>query len=67
MGKIGKYLCKALEEGKDGKAEGVGHQITSPEQRKRNIYTSHESSSKVSGMLWGLLNFETWLLSRCEI
>lgn len=42
--------------------------IPRPEQRKRNIYTSHKSWSQVSpACSGGLPNFETWTESRHEI
>lgn len=41
--------------------------VTGQEQRERSIYTSGESPSKVSGMLRGPLNFETWIPSSREL
>lgn len=41
--------------------------VTGHEQRERSIYTSGESPSKVSSMLRGPLNFETWIPSSHEL
>lgn len=41
--------------------------VTRQEQRESSIYTSGESPSKVSCMLTGPLNFETWIPSSHEL
>lgn len=64
MGETGKYLVWCVQ------GETMAEQrefVTGQEQRERNIYTSGESPSKVSSMLRGPLNFETWLPSSHEI
>lgn len=59
MGNLGKYLVQCTRRKQAEQREVVAGQ----EQREGDIYTSGESPSKVSGMLRGPLNFETWIPS----
>lgn len=64
MGDSGKIPCAVHKEEKTAQQREV---VARREQREGDIYTSGESPSKVSGMLRGPLNFETWIPSSHEI
>lgn len=63
-GRLCKIPCAVHKKEKTAQQREV---VARQEQREGDLYTSGESPSKVSGMLRGPLNFETWIPSSHEI